>query len=199
MSYPFWLRALSTKASAINAELDAVFVPWGSTLGIDTTAGGGVTPLFTTSRGGRAEQGFVMIEPRREFRRDSLGVQTIVALVNPLAGDTTKLPRGRLVVAGSADMVSDRFVQNAPGNIQFALNAVDWLAQDEALIAIRAKNRAPPPLTFTSPITRGIARYGNMVAIPLLIVLVAILRLLRRRRRTGRPYVPAAAPAGASA
>jgi ABC-type uncharacterized transport system involved in gliding motility auxiliary subunit len=199
MTYPFWIRALSTKASAVNSELDGLFVPWGSTIAVDSAPAGAVSPLFVTSRGGRAESGFVMLEPRREFRRDSLGVLVVAALVNPLAAsDSAQLPKGRLVLGGTEDIVSDRFVQNAPGNLQFVLNAVDWLAQDEALIAIRAKNRTPPPLTFTSAVTRGVARYGNLVGIPVLIVAAAVLRLARRRRRTGRPYVPMAAP-GASA
>src|SRR3989449_11574441 len=28
--YPFWLRALSTKASPVNADLEAVLLPWAS-------------------------------------------------------------------------------------------------------------------------------------------------------------------------
>ena len=52
--------------------------------------------------------------------------------------------RGPAVVVGSIDFATDRFVQLAPENLAFALNAVDWLAQDEELIAIRSKDRRPP-------------------------------------------------------
>jgi len=192
LAYPFWLRSLSTKATPVNAELDGLFVPWGSSIALDSaTAAGAAIPLFVTSRGGRVERDFAMIEPRREFRRDSLGVQVVAALVNPLARDTTKqLPKGRVVVVGTPDVANDRFLGSAPGNLQFLLNAVDWLAQDEALIAIRAKNRAPPPLAFSTPVKRGMARYGNMFGVPALIIVVAAVHLLRRKQRYGRPYVP---------
>jgi ABC-type uncharacterized transport system involved in gliding motility auxiliary subunit/ABC-type transport system involved in multi-copper enzyme maturation permease subunit len=196
MPYPLWLRALSTKASAINAELDGLFVPWGSTIALDSAPAGTATPLFTTSRAGGADRDFVMLQPQREFRRDSLAVRVVAALVNPLTADSAAaapLPKGRLVLVGSADMAGDRFVRGVPGNLTFLLNAVDWLAQDEALIAIRAKNRAPPPLAFTSQLARSVARYGNLIGIPALVIAVGAVRLWRRRRLTGRPYVAGSA------
>ena len=60
-------------------------------------------------------------------------------------------PRGRVVVVGSLDFATDRFVRTAPENLAFTLNAIDWLAQDEELIAIRSKDRRPPPLLFAEP------------------------------------------------
>jgi ABC-type uncharacterized transport system involved in gliding motility auxiliary subunit len=80
----------------------------------------------------------------------------------------------------------------------FILNAVDWLAQDEDLIAIRAKNRAPPPIAYSSPLKRAVARYGNLIGIPVLVITLGAMRLWRRRRRTGQPYVPATLAAGAA-
>jgi ABC-type uncharacterized transport system involved in gliding motility auxiliary subunit len=197
LPYPLWLRALSTKGAVINADLDALFVPWGSTLALDSARAGTAVPLFSTTEAGGADRDFAMIEPRREFRRDSLRPRVVAALVNPLAADSVATPRGRLVLAGSGEIASDRYVRNAPGNLAFVLNAVDWLAQSEDLIAIRAKNRAPPPLAFTAPWKRGLARYGNLIGVPALIVLAGVWRLWRRRRLTGRPYV--AATAGAAA
>jgi ABC-type uncharacterized transport system involved in gliding motility auxiliary subunit len=71
-----------------------------------------------------------------------------------------------------------------------ALNAVDWLAQDEALISIRAKDRRPPQLVFTSNATRQGVKYANVVGIPLLVALAGLIRLTRRRRKTREPYRP---------
>ena len=194
LPYPFWVRALSTKQSATNAEVDALLVPWGSTIAIDSAPKGTVTPLFATSRAGGVERAFVNIQPQRNFRQDSLAPRLVAALVNPLAATApTTLPKGRLIVVGASDVASDRFLSGGGGNLTFLLNAVDWLAQDEGLIAIRAKDRAPPPLAFTSAWRHGLARYGNLIGIPVLVIGAAIVRLARRRGRAGRPYVPAAA------
>jgi len=104
--------------------------------------------------------------------------------------DTAKGARGRLVVVGSLDFVTDRFVHSAPENLAFTLNAVDWLAQDDSLIAIRSKNRAPPRLVFTSGTKRDAVKYGNLIGIPALLVAAGAARLWRRRLTTRRTYQP---------
>src|SRR2546430_3530939 len=63
-------------------------------------------------------------------------------------------PRGRVVVVGSADFASDRYARNSPTNIVLVQNALDWLVQDEGLLATRSKDRAPPP----PPVCRRLAR-----------------------------------------
>jgi ABC-type uncharacterized transport system involved in gliding motility auxiliary subunit len=81
-------------------------------------------------------------------------------------------------------------VRTAPENLAFSLNAVDWLAQDEELIAIRSKDRRPPPLLFTSAPLREGVKYANVAGLPLLVGVLGIIRLVRRRRRTREPYRP---------
>src|SRR5438445_133669 len=190
VSYPLWLRALSTKASPVNAQLNAVLLPWASTIDTTGAAPGSVTPLLATSRAGGLQEVTAFLTPAREFPRDSLARRLLAVQVNPLARDTAPPLRGRLVVVGSADFASDRYAGNSPENVVFALNAVDWLAQDDALIAIRSKNRAPAPLVFTSGTKRDAVKYGNMIGIPLLLVAAAAARLWRRRLITRRPYRP---------
>jgi ABC-2 type transport system permease protein len=194
LPYPLWVRAISTKEAAINAELDGLLTPWTSSVALDSAPSGAAVPLFTTSRAGGVERSFVTLEPRREFRRDSLAPRVLAALVNPLAADTATLPRGRLVVAGTAEIARDRFFNGSPENRGFVLNAVDWLAQDEALIAIRAKDRSHPQLAFTSGLARGAAKYGNLIGVPVLIVAFGAVRLVRRRQLAGRSFGPVAAP-----
>jgi len=188
LAYPLWLRAVSTKASPVNAEVDGLLAPWTSSLALDTALRRVVVPLFTTTRAGGVEREFAMLEPQREYRRDSLATRMIAALVNPLGGDTTKLPRGRLVVAGTQDIASARFFSGAAENQAFVLNAVDWLAQDEALMAIRSKDRSPPRLAFSSDVAHGFAKYGNVIGIPLLLVGFGGTRLVRRRRLAGKSF-----------
>jgi ABC-type uncharacterized transport system involved in gliding motility auxiliary subunit len=113
--------------------------------------------------------------------------------------DTAKGARGRLVVVGSLDFATDRFVHSAPENLAFTLNAVDWLAQDEALIAIRSKDRRPPALMFQSAAEREGVKYFNLIGLPLLVALFGAARIIRRRRRTREPYRPLVAAPGTAA
>jgi ABC-type uncharacterized transport system involved in gliding motility auxiliary subunit len=190
MAYPFWVRALSTQLSVVNQDLESAMFPWAS--GIDTSRAvpGVVTPLFTTSRASGAESGRAFINPQRDFPQDNLAPQVVAAMVNPLASDSLDDSLGRIVVVGNSDFATDRSVQQDAGGLVFVLNATDWLAQDDALIQIRSKDRRPPPLVFESRTTRDLVKYGNLIGIPILLVAFASLRLLRRRRQTGQPYEP---------
>ena len=202
VSYPFWLRGLSTKAATINQELESIFLPWTSE--VDTTGAtpGTITPLFVTSDAGGFEEGQAYIDPRRsteQFPQDALGSRLVGVMVNPAAaegeaetsdGEAMALgqPRGRLVVVGNGEFASDQWVRNAPQNITFVLNTVDWLVQDEGLIGIRSKDRAPPPLVFESSAMRDFVRYGNVIGMPLFIIVAALVRLLKRRQTMRQEY-----------
>jgi ABC-type uncharacterized transport system involved in gliding motility auxiliary subunit len=194
MPYPFWLRALSTGRSPLNADLGPAMLPWASQ--IDTSkAGASVTPLLVTSRAGGAQETTAFIQPGTPLSRDSLRSRIVGALAAPAPATSGTAPHGRVVVIGSADFASDRYARNSPTNIALVQNAIDWLSQDDALIAIRSKDRSPQPLVFSSVVTRGVAKYGNLVGVPLLLIAAGIGRLLRRRRTTRRVYRPLAAEA----
>lgn len=200
IAYPLWIRALSTRSTAVNAELPGLFLPWASSIDTAGALRGTVTSLFVTSKAAGAQQQEALLSPQQDFPRQNLAPHVLAVLVTPPVGDAAgKTPagdppaaRGRLVVVGNEDFASDRYLQNEPGNGVFVENAVDWLAQDDALIAIRSKDRTPPPLAYSSAALQLAARYGNLIGVPLLIVLYGAWRLVRRRRLTRQPYRPLA-------
>jgi ABC-type uncharacterized transport system involved in gliding motility auxiliary subunit len=182
--YPYFLRGRSTRASPINADLGEVDLPWSSS--VDTTASTSsiAVPLIVTSDAAGASSGEAMIDPSQPFSTTNLERHVLGVQVSPRGG--SKGPR--LVVVGDALLASDVMAQRSPGNLLFALNAVDWLAQDVALISIRAKNRLPPPLVFSSSGLRDAVKYGNVAALPILVAAYGVLRLLKRRRLAATPY-----------
>ena len=91
--------------------------------------------------------------------------------------------RGRMIVVGDATFLESQFVRSNPQNAVFAANAVDWLAQDESLIRIRAKNRTPPTLVLESDLARTLFKWGNLAGIPVLLALMGLWRVTGRRRR----------------
>lgn len=185
--YPFFVRAHSTGASVVNQDVSDVLVPWPSS--IDTTAKAGytITPLLESSPGSGVDTGTATIVPNQDFSQEHLAPHLLAVQVAPSAAKGTTA-HGRVIVVGDVDFVSDRFAQNAQGNVGFALNAADWLAQDEALIAIRSKDVAPPPLSFASATTHQMVEYGNLIALPALVAIAGLVHLLRRRNRSRRPY-----------
>ena len=189
----------------MNQEIESVFLPWTSEVDTAGAAPGTITPLFVTSNAGGVESGQAYIDPRRtDFPQTDLTSRLVGVLVNPAnaaegaeevpeAADENAViapPAGRLVVLGNGEFATDQWVRNAPQNVTFVLNTVDWLVQEEGLIGIRSKDRSPPPLVFESAALRDFVRYGNVYGIPLLIIVAAIVRLLRRGQAKRQKYVP---------
>ena len=158
------------------------------TSSIDTTgAKGGATPLLVTSPYAGVAAGTAMIDPSQEFPTTNLAQRILAVQVAP------KDSKARLVAVGNGIFASDDFLRRSPENLAFALNAVDWLAQDEALMSIRSKDRSPPPLLFSSNAVRDVVKYFNLIGLPLLIALAGAVHLVRRRRLAATPYRPSSA------
>ncbi|MGH7527328.1 MAG: Gldg family protein [Gemmatimonadales bacterium] len=188
--YPFFIRAQSTHLSPVNQELGAVVLTWASTIDTTGAAKGTVVPLLTSSPATGTFTSVTTIAPAQDFPQANLSPRLLAAAVSGGPKPVEGRPRGRVIVVGSLDFTTDRFVRNAPENLAFTLNAVDWLAQDEALIAIRSKDRRPPPLVFQSATARETVKYANLIGLPLLVALAGLIHLIRRRRRTREPYRP---------
>ena len=181
--YPYFVRGQSTRMSPVDEELSEVDLPWPST--VDTTASAAVVvPLVVTSAAAGVVQNQAMINPQQSYPTTNLGRRVLAVQVTPRAG--AKGPR--LVVVGDALMATDDMVQRNPSNLAFVLNAVDWLAQDQGLIAIRSKNRLPPPLVLAGTGTRAAVKYANLVVLPILVAAYGVMRLFRRRQLAAVPY-----------
>lgn len=187
--YPLWPIVLPASAHAMVEGLNGVLLPWASPLDLSAADTSTVTPLLATTEFGQHLTGFHPINPQSDWNSmaSDLRPQPVAAAILPrLAGDASGSAResagGRLVLVGDADFASNRFLGGEAGNIVFLTNAVDWLAQDEALIQIRSKLRRSPPLLYASVGMRDAAKYGNLIGVPLLFVLIGALRLARRRR-----------------
>ncbi|HSR43433.1 MAG TPA: Gldg family protein, partial [Longimicrobiales bacterium] len=211
-AYPLWPITFPAGEHSTTRDLDNLTLAWAGPLEIrDST---GVVPLWeTTEAAGVRSPGSPIMPDAQAFENpnpDSLAIRTVAVAVDPAAtagqeasdapgddgskGATAPAPsapapsEGRLVVVGDADFLSGQFVRSNPQNGVFAANAVDWLAQDEALIRIRSKDRTPPALVFESDMERGVLKWGNLVGVPLLFALVGLVRVTGRRRRAEREW-----------
>jgi len=88
----------------------------------------------------------------------------------------------RLLVAGAPAMLDDNFMDGA--NAVFALNALDWLAGDEALIALRSRGVTDRPLMNLDRSARSAWKGLWMFGLPGLVVLAGLWRWWRLRRRS---------------
>ncbi|MFS8637074.1 MAG: Gldg family protein [Gemmatimonadota bacterium] len=194
--YPLWPIVVRTDEDhTITRGLEALTLAWPTALELaENTA---ARPLWTTTEfaGVTDATGSIMPEALDlDTDPEALGTRVVAAVVEaPVAEgdageDRAQQAAGRLVVVADADFVSDDFVRTNPQNLAFAANAVDWLAQDEALIAIRSKDRTPPPLVLESEAQQAALKWGNLIGVPLLFVLGGALRVAQRRRLSSRTW-----------
>ncbi len=189
--YPFWVRAQPGGETVVTDGVGEIFLPWVSS--IETLKGARTTvhPILTTSRVGGVAEGDIDLSPTRDFPSVDLAQRVVGVTVEPTAGNPAG-PRGRLVLVGNMEFATDRYAGSAQENTVLALNAVDWLSQDESLISIRSRDRRPPRLLFSSPALQQGVKYGNVILLPLLIAAAGAVRLVRRRRRSMVPWTPLA-------
>jgi ABC-type uncharacterized transport system involved in gliding motility auxiliary subunit len=93
--------------------------------------------------------------------------------------DDQPKPETRIAVFGDSDFVSNAFL-GIPGNRDLFLNSVNWLAQQENLIAIRPRDPEDRRVTLTSEQER-LVFWLAVVIIPGLILFAGVQAWWRRR------------------
>lgn len=91
----------------------------------------------------------------------------------------------RILVAGGHGFVLDQFM--SPSNEALTLNLLDWLVQDEALLAVRTRGLAAAPFDKDlSDGTRNAARYLNIIGLPVAFVGFGLVRWRMREARRSK-------------
>lgn len=103
----------------------------------------------------------------------------VVATVSPKGGKR----QARLVVLGDSDFVTNAYIDpSRSANQDLFLNAVNWLAEQEDLISVRAKSAPSLPVVL-APSQQTIIFLVVVVGFPVAILAVGLGALWRRRWR----------------
>ena len=190
IEYPFFPIAsnFSTDNLMVNRLNNMVFYFVSSVDSSGVPASVSFEPLVRSSSNSQTQEGFFMIQPGMPNQEQfSGGPYTIAAALSgsfPSAYNAgTASTDTRLLVVGDGDFLNESLVGTIPGNIEFGLNMADWLVQDDALLAIRAKKIAPRVLGETAEGMRPLIKYGNMLLPALLVIMFGIFRWRQRKNR----------------
>jgi len=200
--YPLWPIASRGDDHATNRDLGNIGLAWPSSFTWQEDDPS-VTPLWTTTESGGTRPPGSPATPGMELTpsEGELGVHAMAVAVDPAAAagleggdgqdgddDAGKRSGGRIVAVGDVDFLQENFVRPNSQNLVFAANAVDWLAQDEALIGIRSKDRTPPALVFESDAGKGALKWTSLIGVPALFVLFGVARVTGRTKRAQRRW-----------
>jgi gliding-associated putative ABC transporter substrate-binding component GldG len=87
-------------------------------------------------------------------------------------------PDARLIVVGDGDLVLDQGF--SPSNRVFIMNALDWLAGNDALIALRSREVQDRPLDDLDAATRAQLKWANLFGPSLFVLAIGLVRWRRR-------------------
>jgi ABC-type uncharacterized transport system involved in gliding motility auxiliary subunit len=135
---------------------------------VKINSGGGVNAqtLLTTSEASWAESEIKAgVSPEYNEGTDVKGPVTLGAAASKSLGDKKE---ARLVVIGDSDFATNRAI-NFQRNGDLFLNSINWLAQDEDLIAIRPKSATSRSVTMTESQQR-IFFWFTVALLPLLVM-----------------------------
>jgi ABC-type uncharacterized transport system involved in gliding motility auxiliary subunit len=113
-------------------------------------------------------------------KEDIQGPLPLAASLVPKKAPEEGKPRPAIVIVGNSSFASNGFL-NFPGNSDFLLHAVGWLAEDRDLISISPKEPANRPFV-PNPLQERILLYVQVIFLPATMLFVGIFVWRRRRR-----------------
>jgi gliding-associated putative ABC transporter substrate-binding component GldG len=204
VQYPYWVKATKDNFSQDNpavSQLESITLPWASNIEINQEKVGSNQIQYLIKSSVKSWQASepISLDPQQKFSANSYGQYNLAIgefghfesffkdLENPLADKSaekiTSTNSGRLVLVGDADFISDSFIAQYPSNYVFTANMLDWLSQNETLIAIRSKGVTDRPLKQLSDTQKSIIKYANIFGITGIILIVGLIRFILRKRK----------------
>lgn len=158
----------------------AVLLPVARSVTTTTADGATSTILLTTSAAGWGERDLGAAGGRLQVKKDPTDTQGPVSLGVAAQSEKDKEKGWRLVAFGDSDFPANGQLNNA-GNLNLALNAVNWLVKREDVLGIAP--RAPEQVQlFLSRAQMHAVALISLLGLPLLAVALGVTVWWRRRR-----------------
>ncbi|HEX5751761.1 MAG TPA: GldG family protein [Archangium sp.] len=188
--------------SPVTQGLAGVSLPFSTAVTATAPEGAQATVLAKSSRKSWLENKPYNVDPRRDWRNETLTpdgphplmvqvsgklkshfaaeAQTSSSSGTPVLAESKGEPR--VIVAGGSAALWDDFMGRP--NQALLLNVADWLLLDPALLAMRTRGMAEAPLQpELSATTRNTAKFGNAFGIPLALAAFGLVRWRMRESR----------------
>lgn len=191
VSFPYIPIITNFSKHTITYGLKSMLLPFASSIEqVKTSTPYIFTPLAKTSSVSGIQQAPVFFDFQKQWTQNDFNHphNTIAALL------TNEDNNSSIVTITDANFISDAIVSSGPtDNINFAINSIEWLADNSGLIQLRNKFTT---FSFLEPLndnTKEFMKYLNFFLPILLIILAAIIHYrkqqLKRAHRSQRGYI----------
>ena len=201
--YPYWPRVGAAESRISGGGASTVVMPWPSSLEIlgaaDPSLDAELNVLLETSKFAALDSAFLDLDPlspalelleNAEQAPRNMAVAVTGTRCPTFEPECVKDPSNpfRMIVVGDSDWITEPMVSRYPDQISLVMNYIDWLAQDDALAAVRSKEVVLRTLLFESDTHRNLVQYSSMIGVPVLLVVLGLIRFFLRRRAQRRVY-----------
>lgn len=191
VSFPYIPIITNFSKHTITYGLKSMLLPFASSIEqVKTSTPYIFTPLAKTSSVSGIQQAPVFFDFQKQWTQNDFNHphNTIAALL------TNEDNNSSIVAITDANFISDAIVSSGPtDNINFAINSIEWLADNSGLIQLRNKFTT---FSFLEPLndnTKEFIKYLNFFLPILQIILAAIIHYrkqqLKRAHRSQRGYI----------
>ena len=208
--YPHWISVLGQAGNPehpVTADFQGLDLFWASPLELNPPPGITAEILFTSTNNAWLQVNSFVTNPLQtqffgEELEQTLGTRILGASLSgvfssafespPLTSDGRQNP-SRLIIVGDMEFASN-FMQINRGegrNLDFLIKAVEWLSNDEDIVAIRGREGPLGRLDRISDPERrdaamAFSRVFNTVFMPIAVILAGLFICLRRKAKTAK-------------
>ncbi|MGI9145024.1 MAG: GldG family protein [Chloroflexota bacterium] len=158
---------------AITQDLrDLTFFPLATNITYPAAAQGGGTVVALAQSSDSSWADPNPQQPQKQAS-DATGPLALAVAIDAVATSSGSPSSGsnaaRLVLIGSPELISNNSLQQVPGNQTLFLNSVNWVAQQDALIDVRAPDTTPRTVVLTGP-QMNLVAYSSFLFLPLAVL-----------------------------
>jgi len=178
VKFPYFLLIKDFTDHPVTQGLETFFAPFSSEIDTANIRDNlNYEVLLSTSDKADSKTAPTRFEVQKNWRESDFQrseVPLSLAVEGPIAGNNTS----KMVVLANDNVISGQSGgQNTwEDNINFVVNAVDWLSDETGLVGLRTEGISSRPLDEVSGTRKAVYQYGNTFAPILLIVVIGLIR-----------------------
>ena len=186
IDFPYYPIIQDFSDHPISKGIEVMLFPFVASMSINADSAVTATVLARSSERSGLATAPVMLDINKRWTEaefNQVSQPVAVALEGPIAGQVTSrmvvVPNGSFAVNGTGQQQ-----RGLDGNsVNFAVNAIDWVADNSGLMELRGREVTFRPLDDLDETTRQLYKVGNVAGPVLLILIYAFIRAQRKLRK----------------
>jgi ABC-2 type transport system permease protein len=180
-AYPYWIVSNIQENTPLDLkQVKDTTLFWADTITVDdqVLANAGYTrkDVLLTSNNAGSVAGVKDVYPMAQIPAAKSGRKLLGLVLVP--NDSNK---GRIVVMGDADFVSDSFIQRSPQNMALGVGLVSWASNTDNLSDIQVKHNVFSLFKFKNTNQSTQIKFGMLGLVVIAPIVIGVVRYVRRK------------------